>query len=173
MPDWIADLGSDILRDWSMDDDEKSTPLVRALFDRTGINDLYNHISPDPDIHYKENGTMTDIVERLRALSRHEHDDLSIGEEAADVIEHLRIVKTEEAELVGEIERLRAENERLRRNLEIWRRNGGDILREAEIEKLRNESHADEQRYQAAKVEIERLQDELRIVKSAPGSQIF
>jgi hypothetical protein len=30
---------------------------------------------------------MPDIVERLRALSRHEHDDLSIGDEAADIIE--------------------------------------------------------------------------------------
>jgi predicted DNA-binding protein YlxM (UPF0122 family) len=33
---------------------------------------------------------MTDIVERLRAMSRYEHDDLSIGDEAADEIERLR-----------------------------------------------------------------------------------
>lgn len=33
---------------------------------------------------------MTDLTERLRALSRHEHDDLSIGGEAADEIEWLR-----------------------------------------------------------------------------------
>lgn len=32
---------------------------------------------------------MTDIVDRLRALSRCEHDDLSIGDEAADEIERL------------------------------------------------------------------------------------
>jgi hypothetical protein len=31
-----------------------------------------------------------DIVEILRALARHEHDDLSIGEQAADYIERLR-----------------------------------------------------------------------------------
>lgn len=33
---------------------------------------------------------MTDLTKRLRALSRHEHDDLSIGGEAADEIERLR-----------------------------------------------------------------------------------
>ena len=32
---------------------------------------------------------MTDIVTRLRGLSRHEHDDLTIGDEAADVIERM------------------------------------------------------------------------------------
>ena len=87
---------------------------------------------------------MTDIVERLRQQG----GTNLLGYEAADEIE------------------------RLRRDLEIWRRNGGHILREAEIERLgglhsalvdllrlkdaeierlRNESHADEQRYQAAK----------------------
>ena len=33
---------------------------------------------------------MTDIVERLRVMSRYEHDDLTIGDEAADEIERLR-----------------------------------------------------------------------------------
>lgn len=33
---------------------------------------------------------MDDITVRLRALSRHEHDDLSIGDEAADYIAALR-----------------------------------------------------------------------------------
>lgn len=32
----------------------------------------------------------TDLIERLRALSRHEHDDLSIGAEAADALETAR-----------------------------------------------------------------------------------
>ncbi len=27
---------------------------------------------------------ITDLISRLRALSRHEHDDLTIGDEAAD-----------------------------------------------------------------------------------------
>lgn len=31
-----------------------------------------------------------DLIQRLRALSRHEHDDFSIGDEAADEIERLR-----------------------------------------------------------------------------------
>jgi hypothetical protein len=31
-----------------------------------------------------------DLVERLRALARHQHDDLDIGFEAADEIERLR-----------------------------------------------------------------------------------
>lgn len=33
---------------------------------------------------------MADLIERLRAISRHEHDDLSIGDEAADEIERLQ-----------------------------------------------------------------------------------
>jgi hypothetical protein len=33
---------------------------------------------------------MTDLTKRLRALSRHEHDDLSIGDEAADEIKRLQ-----------------------------------------------------------------------------------
>lgn len=32
---------------------------------------------------------MSDLVERLRALARNEHDDASIGTEAADEIERL------------------------------------------------------------------------------------
>jgi hypothetical protein len=36
---------------------------------------------------------MTDIVESLRAMARYEHDDLSIGEAAADEIERLRAVE--------------------------------------------------------------------------------
>lgn len=34
-----------------------------------------------------------DLVERLRALSRGEHDDLSVGDEAADRIEELEMFK--------------------------------------------------------------------------------
>lgn len=33
---------------------------------------------------------MSDLIKRLRALSAHQHDDLSIGDEAADEIETLR-----------------------------------------------------------------------------------
>lgn len=33
---------------------------------------------------------MADLIERLRKLAQHEHDDLSIGAEAADEIENLR-----------------------------------------------------------------------------------
>jgi len=33
---------------------------------------------------------MTELPQRLRALARHEHDDLSIGDEAADEIERLQ-----------------------------------------------------------------------------------
>lgn len=46
---------------------------------------------------------MTDLISRLRAMSRHEHDDLTIGDEAAD-----------------EIERLRAALQRQVRNIEVW-----------------------------------------------------
>ena len=34
---------------------------------------------------------------------------------------------------------LRAENARLRRDLEIWKRNGGDDLQRAEVERLQND----------------------------------
>jgi hypothetical protein len=63
-----------------------------------------------------------DVVERLRALARHEHSDLSIGHEAADIIDVHR--KTIEIANAGwnkdrsELTRLRAENERLRGALE-------------------------------------------------------
>lgn len=33
---------------------------------------------------------MDDLIERLRALSRHEHSDYSIGDEAADALEAAR-----------------------------------------------------------------------------------
>jgi hypothetical protein len=33
---------------------------------------------------------MSDLTERLRALARHEHSDLSVADEAADEIERLR-----------------------------------------------------------------------------------
>lgn len=32
----------------------------------------------------------SDLIARLRGLSRYEHDDRSIGDEAADAIEHLQ-----------------------------------------------------------------------------------
>ena len=65
-----------------------------------------------------------DITTRLRAMSRYAHDDLSIGDEAADVIERLRIdmhschpdcsrAGCVNGRLREEIERLRQEYERL------------------------------------------------------------
>ena len=56
--------------------------------------------------------------------------------------------------------RLRLEIVRLRRDLEIWRRNGGDILQQAEIDRLRalNAELAEAlQPYNEAADEIERL----------------
>jgi hypothetical protein len=64
-------------------------------------------------------------VERLRALARHEHSDLSIGHEAADIIDVHR--KTIEIANAGwnkdrsELTRLRAENERLLASMRIVR----------------------------------------------------
>jgi len=52
-----------------------------------------------------------DIVEQLRALARAQHDDLSIGIEAADEIERLT---RERDEARAEVERLRAEKDKLR-----------------------------------------------------------
>lgn len=53
---------------------------------------------------------MDDLIERLRALSRHEHSDYSIGEEAADALEAAR-------EYAG-LWRQAFVNERARLNLE-------------------------------------------------------
>jgi hypothetical protein len=64
-----------------------------------------------------------DVVERLRALARHEHSDLSIGHEAADIIDVHR--KTIEIANAGwnkdhsELTRLRTENEALREALTL------------------------------------------------------
>lgn len=43
---------------------------------------------------------MTDLTKRLRALSRHKHDDLSIGDEAADEIERLRAELSDQCALM-------------------------------------------------------------------------
>jgi hypothetical protein len=38
---------------------------------------------------------ISDIIKRLRALSQHKHDDLSVGDEGADIIEQLRAERDE------------------------------------------------------------------------------
>lgn len=54
----------------------------------------------------------SDLIARLRALSRYAHDDKSIGDEAADEIERLRSIGREAAEAAtmhqAEVLRLRA-----------------------------------------------------------------
>lgn len=55
-----------------------------------------------------------DLVTRLRAFSRHGHDDHSVGDEAADEIELLRSHATD---LNIEIERLRKERDDARREV--------------------------------------------------------
>jgi hypothetical protein len=54
MPDWIADLGSDVMRGWPTKPFAPTTPLAQALFDRPGINDIFNYINPDPEAAGKE-----------------------------------------------------------------------------------------------------------------------
>lgn len=44
---------------------------------------------------------MSDLVERLKAMARHEHDDLSIGDEAADRIVQLERELAEALETLG------------------------------------------------------------------------
>ena len=52
---------------------------------------------------------MTDLISTLRALSRHEHDDLTIGDEAAYEIARLRVDHAVAmAAMDAKIERLRA-----------------------------------------------------------------
>lgn len=74
---------------------------------------------------------MSDIVERVRKQFNRVGFGL-VAHEAADEIVRLRAVR--EA-----IQKRDAEIERLRRDLEIWRRNGGDDLQRAEVERLRAE----------------------------------
>lgn len=46
---------------------------------------------------------MSDIVDRLVALSRSEHDDLSVGQEAADEITKLRMLLKRSCDLLGDM----------------------------------------------------------------------
>jgi membrane protein involved in colicin uptake len=57
----------------------------------------------------------------------------------------------------AEIERLTAENTSLRRDLEIWRRNGGDDLMRAEVERLRSYAESMNALAEERLSEIERL----------------
>jgi hypothetical protein len=67
---------------------------------------------------------MTDLTKRLRALSRHEHDDLSIGEEAADEIERLQSSLARHVDsvcaLTTERDALRARIERSSKHVAEW-----------------------------------------------------
>jgi hypothetical protein len=62
------------------------------------------------------------------------------------------------AQLRVELERAQIEIERLKRDLEIWRRNGGDDLMRAEIERLKALSQNNAHSWDA----IVRERDELR-----------
>ena len=69
------------------------------------------------------------------------------------------------------IEELRAENRQLRKDLEIWRRNGGDVLLTAEIERLRLyiKDLQINSPAQAALDEIERLRNAIRKHRNSPA----
>lgn len=52
------------------------------------------------------------VAERLRALSRCEHDDLSIGAEAADELDRLTALVKEAEEIVGPFAQIAADYDR-------------------------------------------------------------
>jgi hypothetical protein len=97
---------------------------------------------------------MTDLISRLRALSRHEHDDLTIGDEAAYEIARLRVDHAAAMAAMDEkIERLTAclkkANDQAEHFEREWYLRGDEIVRlrqqhaqamadmDAEIERLR------------------------------------
>jgi len=67
---------------------------------------------------------MDDLVQRLRTLAKAEHDDLSIGNDAADLIESLR---NQIVQLVAEVGYMKGVIERQQSRLEIT----NNALREA------------------------------------------
>jgi hypothetical protein len=67
----------------------------------------YDPFPPDPS----PAPAVGELVKRLRALSRHEHDDLSIGDEAASRIEQLE----------AKISELNEYNERLQEEVSYWK----------------------------------------------------
>jgi chromosome segregation ATPase len=87
-------------------------------------------------------------------------------ERAEDEIKRLRAeVERLHAERAGDQQRLfhyEAEIERLRRDLEIWRRNGGDDLMRAEIERLRAEKNLCAEMLANAEAECKELRELLR-----------
>lgn len=90
---------------------------------------------------------MTDIVERLRALLAEKRDAVTHWKtqlnEALAEIEQLRAEKAElltlrnTEEMQRKIDYWAQRAEKAERHLEIWRRNGGNILLQAEIDELR------------------------------------
>ena len=79
---------------------------------------------------------MTDLISRLRALSRHEHDDLTIGDEAAYEIARLRVDHAAAMAAMDEkIERLTACLKKANDQAEHFEREW--YLRGDEIERLR------------------------------------
>jgi hypothetical protein len=146
--------------------------------------------TPEQIVEFFTRESLTDIVERLcEPVMLHSNAEQTNAErrEAAAEIARLRlevylltisrreIMKIDE-EHVAEIERLtaeranrywegrwrdeKAENERLTRDLEIWKRNGGDILLRAEVERLTPYVEAfrrEEARADKAGAEIDRL----------------
>lgn len=80
-----------------------------------------------------------------------------------DLVEHLRQQASQQDMLTCE-DMLQAadEIERLRRDLAIWERNGGDILLQAEIERLNAERGYMPELVVALRAEIERLTDAIR-----------
>ena len=66
---------------------------------------------------------MDDLIERLRALSRHEHSDMTIGDEAADALEaahaEREVIVAEALKYSGKSGRLEAKVDRLTEALRV------------------------------------------------------
>jgi phosphoglycerate dehydrogenase-like enzyme len=72
---------------------------------------------------------MDSLVQRLRALSRVEHDDFTIGEEAADELERLQ---RENAELHAEFTRVSEEIDTLERASVLIAKENAELRADAE-----------------------------------------
>jgi aminopeptidase N len=81
------------------------------------VNDLARELNREP-FYVWEDTEIADLIKQLKMLTRHEHEDLSIGEEAADALREayaeIGFLREKMADAINGAEGAEAEVERLR-----------------------------------------------------------